>query len=1410
MNAVTQRMRYHNHYCRYHTILQSSDPWKYYKVTETLRISIFPVSLIIMEKMDLGLRTARVLFNSRENGVAGHQIVQFDQFLDYDVDHILSLMPPISALAVLKEKDNAKYNLQFGHAHIGKPAWPEVTNDDNGEPTISIMTPQQARLHNYSYSSTLFVDVSLKRIDLSTDEETIVEHKTVPFGKIPIMVGSKRCYTHGMTDNEKVALGECPTDTGGYFIINGAEKALMAQERMTYNVVFASVTTKAQLWYTHEAEVRSVPLYGRNASRTSNTIVRLTKPFSSLEWQSTSTAQTITIRVSMPQLTKIKLPITILLQALGCCHDKAKSIMLAVLPPANIKCCLSEGHVAMTQSKVDYRSQLMYANEVGGDLASPQNDALEYIGRQLSISHTNVLAIKTKAIAKARDLIANELFPHLSMTFDEQSNEKKAHYLAYMVKRLWHVAIGKSQPDDRDHLANKRVDLSVALMSGIFRSSLEKAERRIGHLLFKSVDNPHLPLSISHIVEPSSMYISGGFKYAIASGNWGDKRMRAAYGGVVKVGVTQPLNRFMPLATMSQLRKINTPTGRDSKLSTPRQLHGTQYGYYCPAETPEGQQCGLVKTLAILTKISLNGSFKLYQALEMIILNYVDQNVIRMTSGMIAHFTVYLCGKQMVNCDRRCAKELVQHLRALRRQNQISFETGICLYDNGARSEVHIQLDAGRVLRPLFVADEFYGESASYTTELLDNMLPKLGQAIAPSINMRQLLASGVVEYVGVDECESLLIAHNLEQYAGMSDEERQKYTHIEIHGTTILGLCALDVPFSPHDQAPRVSYQSSMGKQAVGINTLTFLDRFDATTHTLHYPQRALSNSSVWLHKNPTDSLSALSGGCGQNAIVAICDWTGFNQEDSIIMNQSSIDRGLFRSTVYKTQNDVARPSEAYKGPEKDITANMKYANYDLLDADGVCAPGTIIGNGDVFIGKTAALSRDAATAFTKRDRKERDVSHVYRSETASSVVIDKVAMSYQDNQASNINMYDHKEINSVVQLEGRGQLLKVRTRSLRIPEVGDKFCLTEDHDVLTSSGWVKITEITTEHMIATLNARKQTIEYQKPSEYVSFENTGHLYQLITQQAEMTVTLNHRIYAKRRNKREFELLTAEALIGKRYKLCKNAINGLEVDSKTKFTIPSINGFQHNIEVDMEPWLKFLGIWFAEGWADATENGNYRVVIVQNKKRVQDVLHPTLVELGFHYVISGEKCIIHSKQLWTLMRIWSVGARNKTLPRWALQLNKDMSYVLLQALILGDGYTSEGGGQRYCTSSIKLADDVQILCLHAGISANIVSIRPRTSTMKDGRTISGGESYVVQLNTSKNQPTVNHGHTKTEALIEGDGIRVYCVTLPNGIFMIRKNGKPCWTGNSSRHGQKGNRFMFFVHSCITFVYSPHF
>lgn len=269
-------------------------------------------------------------------------------------------------------------------------------------------------------------------------------------------------------------------------------------------------------------------------------------------------------------------------------------------------------------------------------------------------------------------------------------------------------------------------------------------------------------------------------------------------------------------------------------------------------------------------------------------------------------------------------------------------------------------------------------------------------------------------------------------------------------------------------------------------------------------------------------------------------------------------------------------------------------------------------------------------------------------------------------------------------------------------------------------------------------------------------------------------------------------------------------------NSNLKFTIPSTDDFQHGIEVDLEPWLKFLGIWFAEGWAESyTENGNYRVVIAQNKKRVQDVLHPTLVKLGFHYVISGEKCIIYSKQLWTLMRTWSVGARYKTLPRWALQLNKDMSYVLLQALILGDGYTSEGGGQRYCTSSIKLADDVQILCLHAGISANIVSIRPRTSTMKGGRTISGGESYVVLLNTLKNQPTVNHGHTKTqngqsERLVEGDGIRVYCVTLPNGIFMIRKNGKPCWTGNSSRHGQKGNslqRFFTFKGVYIRLHYS---
>merc|ERR1719359_177200 len=174
------------------------------------------------------------------------------------------------------------------------------------------------------------------------------------------------------------------------------------------------------------------------------------------------------------------------------------------------------------------------------------------------------------------------------------------------------------------------------------------------------------------------------------------------------------------------------------------------------------------------------------------------------------------------------------------------------------------------------------------------------------------------------------------------------KYTHCEIHPSMILGICASIIPFPDHNQSPRNTYQSAMGKQAMGIYASNYQVRMDTMAHVLHYPQKPLTTTRAmeYMHFRELPS--------GVNAVVAIMCYTGYNQEDSLIMNQAAIDRGLFRSTFYRTyadqehndhnahkldSSDVLR--ENFERPNREDCTGMRHGSYDKVDSDGLVSPG-------------------------------------------------------------------------------------------------------------------------------------------------------------------------------------------------------------------------------------------------------------------------------------------------------------------------------------------------------------------------------------------------------------------------------------------------------------------------------------
>eukprot|EP00245_Coleochaete_scutata_P000487 TRINITY_DN1059_c0_g1_i2.p1 TRINITY_DN1059_c0_g1~~TRINITY_DN1059_c0_g1_i2.p1 ORF type:complete len:354 (-),score=50.99 TRINITY_DN1059_c0_g1_i2:140-1201(-) len=347
-------------------------------------------------------------------------------------------------------------------------------------------------------------------------------------------------------------------------------------------------------------------------------------------------------------------------------------------------------------------------------------------------------------------------------------------------------------------------------------------------------------------------------------------------------------------ATLSHLRRVNSNLSREIKMATPRQLHSSHWGIICPAETPEGQACGLVKNLALMAYISVGSRADP-------ILEFLWE------WGTVELETVSPCDiqeatKVFVNGVwlgiHSAPNQLVKDLRNFRRQ--VAINTEVSVVRDIRLKELRLCTERGRCCRPLFIVENQRLVIRKHHTEDLREMMviDKVGA-------WNGLVEQGLVEYVDKEEEETAMISMSVNDLAKSRCDSGAAYsityTHCEIHPSMVLGVAASTIPFPDHNQAPRNTYQAAMGKQAMGVYLSSYQTRMDAAWHVLCYPQKPLATTRAMDYTNYRE-LPA-----GQNAVVAVLCHTGYNQEDSIIMNQSSIDRGLFRSFSYRSYKSSA-----------------------------------------------------------------------------------------------------------------------------------------------------------------------------------------------------------------------------------------------------------------------------------------------------------------------------------------------------------------------------------------------------------------------------------------------------------------------------------------------------------------------
>ena len=643
------------------------------------------------------------------------------------------------------------------------------------------------------------------------------------------------------------------------------------------------------------------------------------------------------------------------------------------------------------------RPSLEYATDYRG-----KSECLEFIGNKATRGEEKDYSERVK---RAEEILRKDMLSHVSI---ERGNEtKKAYFIGYMIYRLGNCALGRAFGDDRDHYGKKRLDMSGVLLSGIFRQLFRRFAQKVETNL-----RDQIKYSKSGSIDLEKAFdkniITSGMKYSLATGNWGQNKA----GQVQKTGVAQVLQRLTFMSYLSHLRRLNTPLEKTGKITKPRQLHNTHWGMLCPAETPEGQSCGLVKNLSLMTFVSVGSPAKMIQeTLD----NYPDFQKLSEVhpSDIRGKSKIFINGSWIGITDQ--PEIIMRGLLSQRRRATISKE--ISIVNNFVNKEIRIYTDSGRTQRPLFIVEKYKNRNNEDALKLKITK-KDIKDLEENRINFDQLVDSGIIEYLDVEEEESSMIAMKIHDLISHRDY-CFTYTHCEIHPAMILGVSASIIPFPDHNQSPRNVYQSAMGKQAIGIYSTNFNMRMDTLANLLFYPQKPL------VVTQSMEFLKFKDLPAGINAIVAIMCYTGYNQEDSVIMNQSSIDRGFFRSAFFRTyyteeKREARLKHETIEVPDNKNCTGLRHGSYTKLDCEGLIAPGTRVSGDDIIIGKTGLCKIEEDDNETENPviKRKQDISEAIRP--SESGIIESVMLT-TDRQGYKI--------------------AKVKCRSVRVPQIGDKF---------------------------------------------------------------------------------------------------------------------------------------------------------------------------------------------------------------------------------------------------------------------------------------------------------------------------------------------------------------------------------
>lgn len=802
-----------------------------------------------------------------------------------------------------------------------------------------------------TYAAPILVDIQYIR-----DKQRIVR-KNVPLGRMPVMLKSSKCRLAGANNTEMEEMNECPLDPGGYFIIGGTEKVILIQEQLSKNRIIVEADEKNNII---------------SASVTSSTHERKSKTYVTLKKDRILLTHNVLVE---------GIPIVIILKALGGLSDM--EIMQLVAG--------SDGRY-----QDEFLVNFDEATKVG---VFTQHQALEYIGTRVKMGSrrgTFGPQVRRNHVEEGLDALANLVIAHVPI--EGLDFYPKAIYVAMMTRRVLIASHNPKLVDDRDFVGNKRLELAGQLLSLLFEDLFKQFTSGVKMSIdkFLKKNNRAVPLDAVHMISNHANNIGYGINRAIQTGNWTVKRFN-----MNRAGVTHVLSRLSYIAALGMMTRISSQFEKTRKVSGPRALQPSQWGMLCTSDTPEGEACGLVKNLALMTHITTNVDEEPVK--RWIFTLDAGVEPIRNFSGAEMHregsYIIHINGTPFALT--RYPKRFAQKFRTMRRRGWISPFVGINI--NTHFNAVHIATDEGRICRPYIIVKNGKQKLKPEHLRLL-----QMGKA-----TFDDFLNRGIVEYLDVNEENDALITIYEHQVT-------QSTTHLEIEPFTVLGAVAGLIPFPHHNQSPRNTYQCAMGKQAIGAIAYNQFNRIDTLLYTLVYPQKPMVISKT-IQLIGYDKLPA-----GQNATVVVMSFSGYDIEDALVLNKASVDRGFGRCQVFRKYTTELQKypngrRERIGDPENEGEGKVKHriAKHEALDDDGLAIVGYKVNNGEAMVKKETPLDQTSTGIGLDRGPGEfRDSSVSYR--IADPAYIDKVMIS---------------------QTEKDTTVIKVQTRQTRRPELGDKF---------------------------------------------------------------------------------------------------------------------------------------------------------------------------------------------------------------------------------------------------------------------------------------------------------------------------------------------------------------------------------